>query len=262
MAVHLDIVDNAELRFTRRYGYEATRTARVTGVTGVGQVKLFNAINTVGMPASGDVHPTITYIYADEFRARAISTDIVEVEIIYRRPSLEFNESSLSVEIGSAGTSYEVTEDIDGNLMTVAYDEDGNETAEEQAAVVTVDGNDVVLRLSRIESSSPRAWAHLYIGHVNSVEWQGYEARQVKCNDIRGRSNDGGVTWEVSYEFQVKHEDPARAGGQPWDSVYVYQLENGRVPVFASDAEKAAGVKAFRARREANFGSLNLSIPD
>ncbi len=262
MATSIDIVDSGELRFTRRTGYEAVRVARISGATGTGQQKLFNAINAQGMPNSGDAHPTISYIYVDEFRARALSDDVVEVEIIYRRPSIEFSETELTIEGGSAGTTYEVTEDIDGNLMTVSYDEDGDGEAEEQSAVVTVDGNDLVFRVSRIETSSPRSWAHLYIGHVNSVQWQGYEERQVRCNDIRWRSRDGGQTYEVTYEFQVKFEDPAGAGGQPWDSVYCYQLEDGSLPTFASDAEKEAGVRAFRARPETDFNALDINLSD
>jgi len=253
MTVKIDIIDGTTIKQTFG-GYETERIAIVTGLTGDGHTRLYNALNTAGVPEYGDAHPTIPSLTVQERSGSPDAADIVRIRLVYRTYTTSYGAppegTKPLVEVGTALVSMNTSEDVNGTVVTVSYG-----TAQTQTAVIPVDRPHTVIRLTRTEYYDPTEKSAEYTGKVNMAGWEiapSSPARTWRCNGITGRSSDGEVTYAVTYEFEYKEDIPSGN----WDVIYQYTDPiTGTTP---GDVVEGTGRKTVQVYTMANFNNLNL----
>tara|TARA_Y100000310_G_C20662497_1_gene805545 strand:+ start:380 stop:1156 length:777 start_codon:yes stop_codon:yes gene_type:complete len=258
MAVHLDIKDGEAGKKTLD-GYEFTRIAIVTGVTGDGAEKQYSAMNTTGMPEIGDVHPARAGCYLRDISTDMVSTDTVRLRLRYTTSTAteqEYTPPSMnSIEVGGTVSQQETNVNIDGLKMTVShtfaadyeYDDDWRSTTKPQDGTVTKLVPEISLIYSRSEAYSPADLAAWFVGKVNDGGWTYHSTAAAStwlCTGIVGRSNDNGANYTVTYSFQYRPD-----GWQPW--VYYQDPHTGR-PVSGGTGTQ------FSIYEQVNFNNLGL----
>ena len=261
MAVIIDITDGARATIDRTGWTSAERIAKVTEVTGSGYAKFQSALSAVDMPQLNAQHPSIPNLYVSGYDFSTEGTDIVVVRIIYTPPDARSVEHT-QIKISATATQQQVNTDIDGNLMTV-YWQDEKENEHPQSGMVNILSPQLTLQIQRIETSSPGSKAMSYIGTVNSGGFNadpGALARHWLCTGIEGNSSDGGQTYVVTYSFQYNRDG--------WDAEVVYvDPKTGRVPDnivgvddgwVGDDGEIRCGRRSFQVYSEKDFNALNI----
>ena len=105
-----------------------------------------------------------------------------------------------------------------------------------------------VYTATRTESESPFALSKLFVGRVNASTFLGEPAETWLCTAIEGVSEDGGVTWTVTYEFEYRSDT--------WRAEVVFIDEKTNRPV--SGLTVGVELKTYQVYPLANFGTLNL----
>jgi len=227
MAVSIDFVDGATIQEDES-GYKAVRVARVTGLSGDKAQRMYDALNAPGVPVYNESHPVIPGIYCKSRSAKAQGPESAMVTLEYRRPDSNggSNPDEDQIEIGSSVQESETNTDVNGDLLKVYYlpeDADPGTEEIEQVCTASVAYPQTVLRIRRKEGRSPEDKATTYTGTVNSTSWRGYDANTWLCRSIQGISNDGGDTYDVTYEFQLNW--------YYWQAKVVYiDSSNGETP--------------------------------
>lgn len=203
-------------------GYEATEIYLVRDLSGDGPQQLYDALNASGLPTLGQAHS-----YAPSTFTSALSVDMFEpgsgkVTVNWGRPpfsgSGEPGEAApLVMRVGSRTQSTTRAVDVSGNFIAAYADsESGDSEPDEQFTTAEVQVQNVLFQLSRREQGSPGDKARTYVGTVNALPVFGDPARQWLCTAIEGTSADGGITYDVTYEFE---RSPYLEG---WDFVAVF----------------------------------------
>jgi hypothetical protein len=143
-------------------------------------------------------------------------------------PGIDEEADPGTISVGSSSQTIKVFKDRKGKLLTVGHIvEVEKKVADPKTGIVSkvkVKEPDIqlreaeitipqtVLRVSRIESGSPDIKSRKYVGTVNSKalgiskSGRGKDGpRTWLCTRIDGTSNDGGKTYNVTYEFQYDH---------------------------------------------------------
>lgn len=294
--VRIDIVEGAETREDAD-GIEVIRIALVENLSGNGDAKLLDAINTPGIPKIGDPHPSIPLI--NVFNRSAVpakSSSKATVRISYKLLEAfeeEADDTKLpTIDVGSTTQTMRTSRfindvsnpadpkpppepdpanpDQDGRTMIVSYQfpQDPNSTvevvADPQAVFVDIQVPSTVLRLSRKEFLSPLINSINFVGRVNKNPILGdIVARTWLCIRIDGKSNDGGITYNITYEFQrAISEDFDGVESSGWDATITYiDDSNGKPPPdIRSTKQLGKAVKIFQVYPEKDFAELNLSL--
>ena len=261
----IDVVEGGTLSETQD-GYEVVRVAWVDSLSGRADERLYNAVRAAGVPRYGDPHPSIPNLRVVQ-RSAAFEggNDRVVVTLTYRVP--QANEGPPSdptgntqpgiVRVGSTVQGGTTQKDVNGNAITVRHVFPADHEDPEFAGRIITQGADVelsipqlVLTETRKETGTPANTARVYVGKVNQFACFGGAARTWLCTRIEGTTNDGGVTYEVTYEFQYAE--------QTWDAVVVFRNPNTQRPVDAP--EEGEGIKTVQVYRVANFAALGLSL--
>ena len=130
------------------------------------------------------------------------------------------------------------------------------------------------ISIKRLESDSPLERSKEFTGKVNAENWTvdgSAPARTWLCSAISGNSNDGGATFEVTYDFLYRpntsiwydgEENPTAVAG--WDQVITFtDPETGKIPddVIDEDTGKiliATAVQVVQVYEVINFNELDL----
>lgn len=261
MIVTLNLLDGHEAEKTEK-GWEFTVPAFVDDVEDSGitpEAKLIEATNAV-IAQVGDIgadHPSEPDSKIVAFRPRAVSSDQVQVGIVYRKArfSLPLNQSL--IEVGASLSEDETTKDADGNPFSVEYTYPANYPGD-KAGQTWGDVGDAVQKLvpsmtivvTRREAASPGDTAKQFVGKVNDGPWSldsTANARQWLCTSITGRSEDGGLTYTVVYQFERR---------ETWDlGIYFINPDTGKPP---ADLVDGVGIKQVQLYTEADFDLLGL----
>lgn len=254
----IDVVEGGSLSETQD-GYEVVRIAWVEDLTGRAEERLYNAVRAAGVPRYGDPHPSIQNLRVVQ-RSAAFEggKDRVIVTLTYRVP--QANESPPSdpagntqagiVRVGSTVQGGTTQKDVDGDPIVVKHKLQGSTAFTTQGADVELSIPQHVLSETRKERSTPANTSRAFTGKVNQFAIWGGAARTWLCTRIDGTTNDGGLTYEVTYEFQFND--------QTWDATVVFRdPETGR-PVDAPVARE--GIKTVQVYQVANFAALGLSL--
>lgn len=263
-------------------GIRIVRSATIIGLTGVPHSKIPDALNARGLPRYGEAHPSplADGLPLSHMMARIMDgePDKAIVTLTYEFPSstggigwFENTPSETTApQIEVSTTLNQLTTNFDGggNQMFVEHQypprENGVElplTKQTGEAAIMVPTTSV--NYMRRESVSPLSKARQYVGKTNSTRIFGDPARYWLCTGLGGPSDDGGLTYNVTYSFQ-RAEPHAIAGFDVvpgWDAIIVFiDPTTGKPP--ASDRGgpvKPIGLKGYVMYLSINFWNLNLT---
>lgn len=217
MAVISDIIDNPTARFTLD-GWAMERTLVVTGVTGTGHTKILNAMNTSGVPALGTQHPSGADCYLREAIPTAIDSDKVSIRLIYADPTnMSYRQQLNTIEVGGTLSQVPTIYDRLGVAMYTTYTYPADYEFNDKFKSVTVSQGGTANKFipehtiikRRLEYANPSPLAIDFVGTVNMAGWNlatsALEGTWM-CTGIVGRSNDGEVSWIVTYSFQYRFD--------------------------------------------------------
>jgi len=263
MSVTIDVIEGGALNETED-GYEATRIAIVSGLSGNASALLYNAMNSGGVPAFSEPHPTIPRLRCVSRSAQLqAGNDIAHITLVYKIPKPQEtppNESGQGggvVRIGSTVQSTTTQKDRFRTPISVTHTfpvthEDAEFAGRKITQGVDVDVSvpQLVVSETRRENVTPIFKARLFVGTVNARTLWGGAARTYLCTRIDGQTSDNGLTYEVAYEFQYNP--------QTWDATVVF-----RDPVTQRPVDKPVdgeGIKTVTIYEERDFGQLDLSL--
>lgn len=152
-------------------------------------------------------------------------------------------------------------------------DDDGNpigssEQYRNQVGEVEVQVPVEIVRYRRREAFNPHLKARKYVGTINSTGVFNDGPHMWLCTRLGGPSDDGGLSYNVTYEFQRNVDS--------WDKVVVCRDSDTGYPVELTNAEAAALANLYapplgegepppaakcRVYREADWNSLGLTLP-
>lgn len=266
--------------WTDRDGPHAVQVAQVNGLTGNPAVRLYRATRAPGIPRYGEYHAAIPYlpvtnveaVYADPG-----TSDIAIITITYgfetsgtqyflNEPgdtTATLPQIEILTTVQPVRTQFEIDPET-GNKkqIVVRYiledEATGTSTEAEQGGSVEYMLPMETVRYMRREVRDPQFKAREYIGTINVYSVFGDAPHMWMCTRLGGPSDDGGATFNVTYEFQ-RHPDS-------WDVVVVpTDPETGQPQVLTDEDAAATGPEAvLRPRRIydlADFWTLNLTLP-
>lgn len=226
MAIVRDMIDLATLS-ENADGFEAVRLFHVSDVSGNSDKKVFNALRMTGVPQFNQSHPADGSLRVVSRNASLVpnTTDTFRITCTYRRPTEAQQPPSSSqpaqLSIGTSLQEITTVYNRHGQLMfTVKTDADGREVSDSSGVPVYQLAESKIMvpltvaTFTRKESHSPLLASAAYCGKVNSVTFLGASRRKWMCTNIGGSSPDGGVTWDVSYEFTLNQDT--------WDGWLLY----------------------------------------
>ena len=253
MAVtYIDLVDGDSGKQTIE-GWELTRMAIVTGVTGDGHAKIYNAANE--LPSIGSAHPTISSIYLREIIPESLDANTVRFRLVYGIPKYPIMQPRLNtVEVGGTLNQLQTNKDADGDIISVGYTFPSDYKLDPNLQSKMVNTSSLVNKLapqhsivySRLIFNNPQFIARNFVGTVNLGGWYldgGAAARTWLCTGIVGRSNDDGISFTTTYSFQYRDET--------WDSVVVFIDPNTGAP--PDDLVTGTGIKSYNIYPIRNF---------
>jgi len=243
-------------------GWRSQAQYQVDGVTGSAAGKLYQAMSNSNVPQFGDPHPVLSLLRVSNRSARPItdaSTQVVVITITYEQPTSEQQTPSETeqsqIQVGSSVESVVTQRDVDGNQILVTHtysktDAEGNvqEVTQTQGGEVEYQVPSTSFSFSRREPQSPGDKSLLYVGKINSAFFAGAPAGHWLCTRIEGSSDDGGQSYNVTYEFQRNSEG--------WAATVVFiDTDTGRPPPFLVEG---VGIKDIEVYRRIDFNALNL----
>jgi len=248
----MDVIEGSAI-FVSDEGVEIRRIAVISEMTGDAASRMVDAVADPRLPEIGSTHPAYGTATLREKSGRPLSHTAVEVTMLYRQENEEqsYDPYQSTIEVGTALSQESSTDDYQGNLVTVIYN--GKETPATFSKLIPQ--TTVVAR--RQETMSPLFKSREYVGKVNSGGWTcvaNTSARSWMCTRITGNSNDGGETFEVTYEFAYR--PPTPEGDPGWDkTVYYIDPTTGGMP---EDAVPGVGVKTVQIYEAIDFNGLGL----
>lgn len=264
-------------------GLRIVRSARIIGLVGPPESKMPDALNAIGLPRYGDPHPSPL---ADGLPLSLMTARILDnepdkavVTLTYEFPTAT-GGIILFENVPSETTAPQIEVTTTLNQLTTHYDGGGDEMFVQHQFPPGEDGVELpptlqlgdasimvpttTVNYMRREPRSPLAKARLYVGKTNSMPVFGDPARYWLCTGLGGPSDDGGLSYNVTYSFQ-RGEPHAVAGSEllpGWDAVIVFiDPATGKPPTnqAGGPVEFGIGVKSYVMYKSINFNQLNLT---
>lgn len=209
-----DLIEGAQLTETSD-GIETTRIFLVTNLVDANpESKLFEALQTGGLPQFREAHPSIPNLFVSNrsVESEAGSATQFRVTVLYKHLGGEEGIAE-DITIGSTVRNTKTALDVNGAQITVSFlGED--EVLKTEPAEVSIQTPQMILTFIRKENSAPFEKAKRFVGTINSTPIFEDSARIWLCTRLEGISNDAGSTFRVSYEFQRNE--------QTWDATVVF----------------------------------------
>lgn len=260
---------------TDRNGPHFVQTAHVKGLRGSPAARLYYAAMAPGMPRYGNFHPVIPFLPVSRVHANLIkgTTDQATVTINYGFPTggdqyfindpddETLPQLEVLTTVQPATTQFEI-DPVTGvkKQILVDYilvdDETGLETPMTQVGSVEFMLPMETVRYMRRERDNPQEKTGNYVGRINSIGVFGDDPHMWLCSHLGGPSDDGGASFNVTYEFQ-KNPDSWDPFITPTDPV------TGQLRVVtAQDLALPNGPRKVRILPTADFWELNLTLPE
>lgn len=212
-----------------QYGSELTRTVKITEFGALtGYAKVVDAINGLLTELGtsqiiGTAHPYLSTAYLRTVTADTIDSDCIQLTLRYS----EFLSSDTVVEFGGGVNQIETNKDVDDNLIGVKYyyPSDYPHSLPENLPTDRIVEKTVTV-MKNIPSTTmvirkSVAWPNgfldimtlkdTYEGALNDLGWTigglaipVLQARHWMCTGISGVSNNGGITYEMTYAFEKR----------------------------------------------------------
>ena len=258
----------------------------VDGLEGVPEhQRLLAALAATDVPQRGQYHPIITDLPVDNVRATLVpdSPDKANVRIRYAYPT--GSDGFINFPDETAPPQIEIVSAVVPMTTEFCYVGQGNNTKQNQIVLVHSTQLDVegppdlnyqvgeveiqvpveIVRYRRRERKSPHGKARLYVGTVNSRPVFADAEHMWLCTKLGGPSDDGGQSYNVTYEFQRNVDS--------WDKVVVFRdpdtgypmqipssgdnVANPNTPFDPSDPKMAAKCRVYR---EMDWNKLRLTL--
>lgn len=243
-------------------GTTATRRFLVTDVQGNAETKIRIAIELDGIPKLKELHPAYNdKVKVESKEARSLSPTQIEVVVNYAK-IVDENDSQISV--GSTvqlertnfarKTKDSKTRDVQ-IILKHTFDEgtDGERVETQTAEVDTQEPNATAVFRSKINFRLDLIIQMFQqVGTVNKSKFlEDGDFRQWLCTGISAESSDGGINFDMTFEFQRKIPT--------WDATVIFIDPRTDRPVEGAKAGQlgeADLVKDIIIYRETNFGDL------
>lgn len=215
ITVKMDQLQDASCRQTAD-GWELQRLAFVSGLSGSYAQRMAQAMTASGIPALREAHPNLPGVLVAELQASPAGDQAAMVRITYRSPDADFLpdlEDPPQIQVGSTLSQTTTSQDATGQPIEVTIGSGANTLT--QIAQVRKLIPQTTVRYTRLEEASPGDKARNYVGKINSTAVFSSNPETWMCTGIHGRSDDGGQTYLVTYDFQYNPD-----GWQP-KAVYI-----------------------------------------
>jgi hypothetical protein len=258
VTVKPDLISESSL--TRdRTGYRIVRVYSVSGLDPAGAYDpKLQAMLASGVPQYGEYHPSLPAARVEEVRAIAQGATVVHVHVQYGTP-----HGRQPPQVGDAPrllvSSTVVQRETryfhgDSGLEEMSVKSPDDTVTQFVTAKVFVPQS--IIRYTKRETSSPDAKAKAYVGTVNNADYKDYAAGTLLCTGIRGESDDGEVTFIVTYEFQYSTEtDPITSAPLGWKVLAEYVDPRHKAPPATQGSN---GRKSFAVQPSADFSALGI----
>lgn len=259
-------------------GSRAVFVWHVTGLSGPEDLRLATAIQVVGIPRYGDWHPVlnvpVSNVRADPVKGSTTQAYVtVEYGLVVEGGGGWFdNEPSetAAAQMEVVSTVQGATTEIHqagpkaGQQILVSHivedEEAGTSTVIEQGGEVAYEMPMHMVIFRRRENFSPgiavpggRFGSVEYVSHTNRLQWLGDAPGIWLCTKMNGYSDDNGVTWNVTYEFQRRLPN--------WDATAWYRDPATGAPIALPDdtsPDTAIEVATVQNSWQADFRQLRL----
>ena len=251
-----DLIDGNNALLTRT-GWQLTRIAIVSGATGTGHSKILDAFNRLG-DNIGDQHPSLPTAYLMNISPMSISSDTVKFRLDYA----EYPFADTVVSIGSTVSQIEANKDVNDEVFELEYTYPSDYHISDYASETITTGAVIALyapetlmtvrkHITGTNYLEVVNYSRDYVGKTNMSGWLIHPTSPENtwlCTGITGETDDGGLTYLVTYSFHYREEG--------WDSEIVYMDPNtGKPP---SDVVDDVGIKTYQMYETANFNNLYL----
>lgn len=243
MAALLEDIQNGNGGRLTAEGWEFTRIALVTGLTGLGASKIRAGTQVSGFPAIGDSHPDVPEAKLVDVAGEAESTQVVRYVLTYREKGV-----TPTIRVGSA--LGQVTTNLDKDDAELVVEHNGKSVIAE-ASVLRPEMN-ISLEIQIDDGDLPDEPGEIakdFVGKVNEAGWTidpTADEGTWLCTSIEWESPDNGATWIGRFEFQFR----AEGWGQ---RIYWIDPESGRPP---ADLVEGTGVIDAEFHALADFNAL------
>lgn len=202
-------------------GIRQVRRCQVTGVTGDKAGRHFRASQAAGLPQYGDAHPIIPGLHVTNIEVEEASDDSTtqfDVEIVYERPDFDEGQPDEAdpqptVRVSTTLVQATTQKNRAGEQLNVSITKEDGSTDTQTGEV------EILIPLTIITLSRRERYAALYkqlafAQYVNDRDIGIFRERTLLCTGIESDSSDGGVTYDVTYNFQFNRAT--------WDADIVY----------------------------------------
>jgi len=232
-------------------GFTAERGYIISGLTGDDPAKLYQAMQTPGLPQYGDPHPVIPDIEVTQIIVEPLTSGSqVRVDIVYRKPDESAADAAADqsgqVTLNTSLVGEEEFRDVNGDLLTATY----VDSFGVQIRYFTANVERPQLRVSfkRTEQQIPKSAINNYLGKVNSAEWSGFPPRTWLCSSITAEEN--AESYDVEYTFVHRAET--------WRIEVLAGITEDQASQFPIDVETGNGYAVYEVYEQANFNNLGL----
>lgn len=262
-----DLIEGASLSGDKD-GLDTTRTFLVEDQEGVETAKLWLAAGHADIPRIGQAHPSIPGARCTKLQVAPVNSSSNKKFLVtanYTTKTDQNEQDKPQMSIGTTTSSSETEFDIEGELIQVSHDLllDGDRSSgkirkDVQFPTVEVQVPSTVARFSRKDRNHPLQTALKYTATVNRTTFLGMPPGSWLCTRIEGTSEDRGVTWDSSYEFQLGRPD--EKGKITWDATVVYTFPPGYKEAGPQPWQvKDEGIKNVVLYRREDFNALRLA---
>ncbi len=251
MTITPDLIKSQSLSINDK-GYSSERSFIINNVTGDVAAKLYNSMNSAGIPQFGDPHPVVPNIFVSSVRALPIKNGTqISISVTYSPPDIkedsvadDGSEISGSISVKSSTISDRTYKDINGNFMTVTWHTGASLIKATRQA--EVQRPQMSVSLSRIEDIFPKQALIDFVGTINSQGWSGFPPKTWLCTGINVTQGKDG--FNVDYDFSYNKLE--------WRFVATTLLD-GVVPAGATEGN---GFTTFEVYEAKNFNELGVSF--
>ena len=251
-----DVLDGADV-WLDADGWHANRAYIVDQIQGQAHQIGYLALTANGLPRYGEPHPSIPKIVCQQIRiSKWMSPSQVTVTASYGPVTgrTRVLGAPALIRYGAGVIEVDTNRDVAGDLITVTYDHDRLQTTSAagdkrtQTGLVRKQIPSMTFEITQVENRSPQN-KQSYVGKLNKNMWLGFAARSLLCVGIGGESSDGGLTYNISYQFKYLgvDADPEIAYQNPDD--------DNRVP---TDVVDGLGIKRVVIYESADFSHLGI----
>lgn len=249
-----DLIEGSTIEETMENGVTATRTFIVSGISGAATARSFIALNSSGIPAILEYHPSITDLRCVSKNAEPVNGSSSQFRVTAQYRAVDNTEDTedpqAQMSIGSTVQEEQTSFDVNGTLIEIGpVTIDGVEHPK-QTGHISAQKPQTTVTFKRRELEAPDLIAQNFTGKVNGAQFLGLGPDHILCTKIEGSSTDGGQTFDVTYEFQINF-------GKWFASIYYVDSEKSLPLEGATEAN--GGIKRnVQVYERADFNALAL----